>query len=94
MISSFCLASMPVDVTITGCVYNGIFFSETTDFGTHISKEKYKIQAVDSALNRVDLSDFKGKKISIRGKLLPGDRFIIEKENVHVLGVCADFSDK
>jgi len=93
MISSFCVASMPVNVTITGCIKNNILYSEQTDFGTHISEGRYKIRLLDKDFNNIDLNSFEGKRISISGKLMPGDSFIIIKENIHILGVCTGLNE-
>ena len=84
-------ASMPVAVKITGCIVKGYLVSEETDFGTHIDSHKespYKIKAVDNTFNPVNLSSFEGKKIRVRGELLPGDQFIIEPESIENLGLC------
>ncbi len=100
------LASMPVAVKITGCIVDGYLLSEETDFGTHRYSHKespYKIKAVDNNFKLVNFSSFEGKKIRVRGDLLPGDQFIIELESIENLGLCLgkttsstkkDFSEK
>ena len=39
-------ASAPVKVTITGCVTGGVLISERTDFGTHTSEGKSRINTL------------------------------------------------
>lgn len=87
------LASMPIDAKITGCIEKGILFSEETDFGTHkvnrkSSPIKNKINTVDKDFKPIDLSPYEGKKVEISGSLLPRDTFIIEQNDIKVLGLC------
>jgi hypothetical protein len=82
-------ASAPVKVTITGCVTGGVLMSEKTDFGTHASEGKYRINTLDPGGSPFALSAHEGKRISIAGQLLPGDRFYAEAPSLQVLGPCA-----
>jgi|GEM_PF-759138 len=82
-------ASAPVKVTITGCVTGGVLVSEKTDFGTHASGGKYRIRPLTPKDAPLDLSAHEGKRISVGGHLLPGDRFYAEEASLRVLGPCA-----
>lgn len=86
-------ASLPVNVTITGCVKEGILISEKTDFGTHVSKGIYKIKPLHHEGKQIDLSPYEGKRINIVGDLLPGDRFYANKESMKVVGECVAKSE-
>jgi hypothetical protein len=67
------LGSRPVPKTITGCV---------TD-GTLISSDGYEIR-----VRELNLASYEGKRIQVRGNLLPGDNFFAEPGSVKVLGEC------
>jgi tetratricopeptide (TPR) repeat protein len=82
-------ASAPVKVTIKGCVTGGVLVSEKTDFGTHVSEGRYRIKALGPKDAPFDLSAHEGKRISVAGQLLPGDRFYAEAASLRVLGPCA-----
>lgn len=88
----FCLngyASMPVDTTITGCVKDGVFLSSETDFGTHKVKKDYKIRMMDSKTkSQMDMKAYNNKEIRLRGYLLPGDMFFVDKNSIQVIGNC------
>ena len=79
---------MPVHVVITGCVRGGVFLSEFTDFGTHVSPGGYGITLVTGPQNPVNLDALEGRRISMTGELLPGDRFLIEEETLVDRGPC------
>jgi hypothetical protein len=85
---SYSWASLPVKVTIIGCVKDGKFISEQTDFGTHVSEGKYTIRPTDSDHRLIDMGFHEGRRIRVPGYLLPGDRFIIELEDIEDLGSC------
>lgn len=90
LFASLSYASMPVEVTITGCAKDGEFLSEETDFGTHkVSGTNYKIKLMDNKTNApIDITPYNNKKIRIKGYLLPGDIFPIDKEKIEVIGDC------
>ncbi len=81
-------ASEPVKATITGCVTGGVLMSEKTDFGSHTSEGRYRINTLARGGLPLDLSAQEGKRISIAGQLLPGDRFYAEAASLQVLGPC------
>ncbi len=82
-------ASEPVKATITGCVTGGALVTEKTDFGTHASEGRYRIEALGPNGAPLDLSVHEGKRITVSGNLLPGDRFHAEAASLRVLGPCA-----
>lgn len=82
-------ASAPVKVTLTGCVTGGALVTEKTDFGTHASEGRYRIKPLTPKDAPLDLSAQEGKRISVGGHLLPGDRFYAEEASLRVLGPCA-----
>ncbi len=82
-------ASAPAKVTITGCVTGGVLVTEKTDFGTHASEGKYRIKALGPKGAPLDLAAHEGKRISVAGHLLPGDRFYAEATSIRALGPCA-----
>lgn len=82
-------ASMPVEITIIGCVKNGILTDTETDFGTHKVKRDYKREILDKdTRERINLSPYNGKVLKIKGYLLPGDRFFIDKSSIQVIDSC------
>ncbi len=81
-------ASEPVKVTLTGCVTGGALVTEKTDFGTHASEGRYRIKALGPKGDPLDLSAHEGKRITVAGHLLPGDRFYAEQSSLRVLGPC------
>lgn len=82
-------ASAPVQVTITGCVTGGVLVTEKTDFGTHAGEGRYRIRPLTPKGETLDLTAHEGKRISVAGHLLPGDRFYAETASLRVLGPCA-----
>jgi tetratricopeptide (TPR) repeat protein len=82
-------ASAPANVTITGCVTGGALVTEKTDFGTHASEGRYRIEALGPKGDPLDLSAYEGRRITVAGHLLPGDRFCAEAASLRVLGPCA-----
>ncbi len=82
-------ASAPVKVTITGCVTGGVLVTEKTDFGTHASEGRYRIKPLTPKDAPLDLSAHEGKRITVGGHLLPGDRFYAAEASIRVLGPCA-----
>ena len=81
-------ASMPVHAVITGCVQEGVFMSESTDFGTHVSPGGYRISLRTEAGASVDLTALEGRRIMVTGNLLPGDTFFVEEEILLDRGPC------
>jgi hypothetical protein len=82
------LASRPVPVTITGCIEAGRLLSDQTDFGSHVQPGRYSIQPLTQEMQPADLQAWEGHRVSIRGSLLPGDSFIIQRESIKRLGRC------
>lgn len=81
-------ASSPVHAVITGCVQGGIFMSESTDFGTHVSPGGYRISLLFAPGSPVDLTALEGRRIMVTGELLPGDSFFVEEESLVDRGPC------
>lgn len=80
-------ASRPVKVTFTGCVFNGVLISEKIDFGDHaVEGTLHKIRCLGQDNKPIDMGRFEGKRITIGGLLLPGDRFYAEEASIKVLG--------
>ena len=76
------LGSRPVDTIIVGCVIDGMLF----DVGDSLPVKKVYMITVVPALN---LTPYEGKKIRLRGKLSPADRFQPDLEKgIEVLGAC------
>ncbi|MCX8026666.1 MAG: tetratricopeptide repeat protein [Thermodesulfovibrionales bacterium] len=89
IIISISHASMPVEVTITGCVKDGVFVSSETDYGTHKVKKDYKMKVMDSNTKTLmDIKAYNKKEIRLRGYLLPGDLFFVDKNSIQVIGNC------
>lgn len=88
LLADMALASNPVHVKITGCVQQGVLISERTDFGDHVSVGGYRIRVTDRRGYTVDLRDYEAKRIVMRGRLLPGDRFIPDPGVIQILGDC------
>lgn len=82
------LASEPVHAVITGCVQGGVFMSESTDFGTHVSSGGYRISLLSAPGSPVDLTALEGRRIMVTGELLPGDSFFVEEESLVDRGPC------
>ncbi len=78
-------ASQPVFRTVTGCVIGGVLYSlrETVSPAGKRDLVAYPLKVSGLALSR-----YEGKKISIQGSLLPGDRFNPKPETLKVLGPC------
>lgn len=97
MFVSAAFASRPVAVEIIGCVKDGTIISESTDFGTHKIADGYIIRLVQMDTpsdgtpqsTPVDLSPYEGKKLRVRGYLLPGDRLGLSQNGYEVIGQCA-----
>ncbi len=88
-------ASEPVNAKITGCVINGEFSSQITDFGTHIAQDGeigYPITMYDANCKTdnclINLDTYEGKKIMVEGSLLPGDLFFVKRGDIRMLGDC------
>lgn len=81
-------ASRPVHAVITGCVQGGVFVSEYTEFGTHVSPGGYRISLLTEPGSPVDLQPFEGRRVSVTGELLPGDVFLVEEESLVDRGPC------
>ena len=81
-------ASRPVHAVITGCVRGGVFVSEYTEFGTHVSPGCYRISLLVEPGSPVDLQPFEGRRVSVTGELLPGDAFLVEEESLVDRGPC------
>ncbi len=84
-------ASEPVHAVITGCVRAGVFMSESTNFGTHVSPGGYRINLLFAPGSPVDLGALEGRRIMVTGELLPGDTFFVEEETLIDRGPCDAF---
>jgi hypothetical protein len=62
-----------VPKTITGCVSNGSLHSS----------DGYEIR-----VRNLDLAPYAGRRIQVRGNLLPGDNFYADTDSIKVLGKC------
>ncbi len=82
------VASRPVHAVITGCVRDGVFVSERTEFGTHVSPGGYRIRLLAEQGSPVALQPFEGRRVSVTGELLPGDVFLVEEESLVDRGPC------
>jgi hypothetical protein len=71
-----------------------VLVSEKTDFGTHASGGKYRIKPLTTKGDPLGLAAQEGKRISVAGQLLPGDRFYADAASIRVLGPCAVPSKK
>lgn len=67
------VASRPVPRTITGCVTSGSLHSS----------DGYEIR-----VRNLNLAPYEGKRIQLRGNLLPGDNFHADTDGLKVLGNC------
>ncbi len=78
-------ASEPVYKTVTGCVAGGVLYSleEVNDASAQNALVAYPLKITGLNLNR-----FEGKKVSVQGYLLPGDRFNPAPGSLEVLGPC------
>lgn len=88
------LASMPVDVTMTGCVQEGTFTTEETDYGTHKVKAGYLIRVVDKERRPIDLKGYNGKRIIIKGYITPGDYLFADPSSIRQIGKCSRTGSK
>ncbi len=89
LLSSNTFASMPVEVTIKGCIEDGRLISGETDFGTHQVQRDYKIKVYDHKdKSPIDLRQYNGKIVKIKGYLLPGDVFYVDRQSIIALGNC------
>ncbi|MHC1743782.1 MAG: hypothetical protein AB9873_12225 [Syntrophobacteraceae bacterium] len=84
-------ASRPVSKTLSGCVIGDTFYSVEEGFPGERKGDPvvYRITVRD-----MDLTPYEGKKIQMKGHLLPGDRFTPEPGSLRVLGPCDKASRK
>lgn len=87
---NFAMGSMPVKRTLTGCVVGGKFFSVSVDQRTNKPVKAYPIRLEQSP----DLAPYEGKKLSMSGSLLPGDRFIFKEGSLVVVKETCDGDDR
>ncbi len=89
LFTTYSYASMPVAVTMTGCVMDGRFTTEGTDYGTHKVEHPYVIKVIDRDSNKpIELKDYNGKRISIKGYLHPSDLLFTDKNSIKLIGDC------
>jgi hypothetical protein len=86
------LASRPVARTITGCVIQGTLHSLSEAGVASASRKSPTVYPM--TVDDLDLTPYEGKKIRVRGQLLPGDRFSADPESVKLLGPCDKESRK
>jgi hypothetical protein len=84
------MGSAPVKRTLTGCVVDGRFFSVSVDRRTNKPVKAYPMRVEQGP----DLAPYEGKKLSMSGSLLPGDRFILEKGGLVVVEETCDGDDR
>lgn len=84
-------ASRPVSKTLSGCVIGGTFYSveESLPGEKKGAPTVYRI-----TVREMDLAPYEGKKVVIKGQLLPGDRFTPDPGSLRVLGPCDKTSRK
>ena len=83
-------ASMPVSVKIAGCIENGYLMSYETDFGTHKVERRYpiRINVINKDRKSINISSFNGKRVSIKGYIIPGDHLYPDMNSIKVIGDC------
>jgi hypothetical protein len=83
-------ASRSVAVTLEGCVIQGVFYAVEKG---GLASGATRVNVIE-IINRnesdpkMDLSPYEGKKISLQGRLLPGDRLTPDPKSLKVLGPC------
>ncbi|MHC1728634.1 MAG: hypothetical protein AB9866_21965 [Syntrophobacteraceae bacterium] len=78
-------ASRPVHKTVTGCVIGGVLY-DLYEFSDAAGKRT--ITAYPLTIKGLDLSRYEGRKVSVEGYLLPGDRFNPIPNTLKALGPC------
>ena len=84
-------ASRPVSKNLTGCVIRGTFYSVQEGFS---GDPKGSLVVYRITVRDMNLAPYEGKKIQLKGSLLPGDRFTPEQGSLRVLGPCDKASRK
>lgn len=88
-LSALAQASEPVAVEVTGCVIAGALVTSRTDFGTHASEGVYTLRSYTrDSRSPLDLSRFEGRRVIVKGALLPGDSFLADPASLRELGRC------
>jgi hypothetical protein len=92
LLSSFHLAtaSKPVQVTLEGCVIQGVFYAVEKGGLASGATQVNAIEIISRKESdpKLDLSPYEGKKISLQGLLLPGDKMTPDPKSLKVLGPC------
>ncbi len=73
------LASRPVPKTVTGCVVKGELFQEPYTYSV-------RREGADGLVD-VDLAPYEGRRIRVKGNLLPGD-ILVSKSIETLPGAC------
>ncbi len=91
-------ASKPVKTTLEGCVIKGVFYAVDkqvpTKTGARTMVYRINVQNLDESVPKFNLSPYEGKKISLQGRLHPGDLFEPDPKSLKVLGPCDRDSKK
>ncbi len=82
------LASRPVVYFLTGCVLDGMLFSVQEGAIRPGSGTQWKAYYIKVEPPTVNLSRYEGRKIQVRGVLLPGDVFHPDLHSLKIIGVC------
>ncbi|ABK18651.1 hypothetical protein [Syntrophobacter fumaroxidans] len=83
-------ASGPVPRTLTGCVIGGTLYSIHRGSADPAGKKQVTVYRIN--VQKLNLAPYEGKKIRVRGELLPRDRFYADPSSVRVLGPCDNAS--
>ena len=85
-------ASRSVPANLEGCVIKGVFCAvEKKDTATGAKTQVYRMEVrkpEPKGDQKMNLSRYEGKKISVQGRLLPGDVLIPGPKGIKVLGKC------
>ena len=81
--------SAPMKIVIIGCVVEGLFISQEatmqTDHGFRTSKGSRFVQ-----VRGIDLSQYEGQTLMLKGSIVPGDYFYASEQNLQVLSPFCD----
>ena len=83
-------ASRPVQVTLEGCVIQGVFYAVEKGGLASGATQVNAIEIIsrNESIPKMDLSPYEGKKIRLQGYLLPGDKMTPDPKSLKVLGPC------
>lgn len=81
-------ASQPVKRVILGCVVNGNLYSVHKNYSR--DPKAPKLVAYLLRVEGLDVTPYEGKRVRVRGLLLPGDRFKADPLSLRVMGPCGE----